>query len=184
MMFSGQDITLRDELTPKSARGPSLPGVCRTAAALVLSLSAAVSSSFGEPPVIAAEHAATTGSEVPVEVAYTLVDHVAALQHVLQDGWDGYRAPPPNQLAVKAAIWVAMAAEDLGLEPVDVSASVEGGVCFSFEGGRHYVAIECDNDGQITVGESDGRGGHSAWMVTPSRDAIAEALTKVANTVS
>ena len=67
----------------------------------------------------------------------------------LDEGWDSYGAAAPNQSAIDSTLEVLnnLASEDL--QPSSIDASVEGGICISFQTKGHYGDIECFNSGEI-----------------------------------
>ena len=76
-----------------------------------------------------------------------------------RDNWDGYGAPAPNRVAIRAAQRVLDALKQAGLKPGGVVPSAEGGVGIFFSRDHCYADFECFNDGDVLVGMSD-RSGH------------------------
>ncbi len=74
---------------------------------------------------------------------------------ILQEGWNGYTAPPPNRGAVATAS-VALAALHGTLSAPDrLAASAVGGVGITYHRGPRKAYVECYNSGQIVLLLSD-----------------------------
>ncbi|MFH0891572.1 MAG: hypothetical protein V1867_02210 [Candidatus Falkowbacteria bacterium] len=91
----------------------------------------------------------------------------------LEPNWDNYGAPPPNNLAVANAFKIAdfFIVHSLPGEVVmSIVPDVEGGVCFYFTPKirtgttRKYIAIECDNDGDIGINKE------GSWKLITEND--------------
>ena len=81
----------------------------------------------------------------------------------LPQGWNGYRAVPPNKRALERARRALDQASMAGLLPERVVPDVEGGVglewfgCGVLDGGarRRLASTTCDNDGDLVAGIED-----------------------------
>lgn len=83
----------------------------------------------------------------------------------LEDDWDSYGAEAPNQWTINCAREVLknLASEDL--KPSSIDASVEGGVCLSFQSKSHYGDIECFNSGEVFAVTSKNGEDTEVWEI-------------------
>jgi len=74
---------------------------------------------------------------------------------LLEVGWDGADAEPPNKKSIELAQKALAACGEASLMPAGVSPSVEGGTSIYFVRGNKYADFEFFNDGEILAGMSD-----------------------------
>lgn len=67
----------------------------------------------------------------------------------LKEGWNGYSAPVPSDLAVSLAINYMEMLHDYAVEPANVAPSVMGGIGFTFLSSDRECFVEIYNDGRI-----------------------------------
>jgi len=67
----------------------------------------------------------------------------------LDGTWHDSDAEAPDTVAVSLASQVLAQLATLGIEPADIDASVDGGICISFAGVDRRSNIECFNSGEI-----------------------------------
>jgi hypothetical protein len=84
---------------------------------------------------------------------------------LLNDGWDSYKAPKPNWIAIINAELYLKTLESLAWEPTRVEPSVMGGVGITHRQGSRKVYVEFYNDGTVHALFSD-RSGESPNMET------------------
>jgi len=86
----------------------------------------------------------------------------------LEDDWNSYGAEAPNQWTVDCAreLLKSLASEDL--EPSNINASAEGGICLSFKTKTHYSDIECFNTGEVFVVTSENGENTKVWEIQES----------------
>lgn len=100
-------------------------------------------------------------SEVPWS---TLSDRLSALAN-LDDNWNSYGAPAPNQVARASARAILDSAREKALRPTAIVPSVEGGVVISFETGQRHADIESLNDGCVLAMTSEPPRDPHVWPV-------------------
>ena len=97
----------------------------------------------------------------------------------LDDDWDSYGAETPNQWAIGCALEVLknLASEDL--EPSSIDASVEGGVCLSFQTESYYGDIECFNSGEVFAVTSKNGEDTEVWEIRDPLFHVAPAIHRI-----
>jgi hypothetical protein len=98
---------------------------------------------------------------------------------LLNDGWDSYEAPKPNELAVKRAKRLLSSLSSYKLHPEKIMASVEGGIYFLLLKGNKYADIECDNDGDIIAYIHDRISEPEIWIIGNNDREINNSLVKI-----
>ena len=71
------------------------------------------------------------------------------------DQFDYEDCPPPNDIALAAALKVLEAGSLAGVLPDHVGVDCEGGLVLFYWRGANYVMVGCDNDGDICLSWSD-----------------------------
>jgi hypothetical protein len=97
------------------------------------------------------EHSA---AESPTAIPAPLRERLEALLD-LQDGWNGYSAPPPHRRAVNMASAALVASHGMLSAPERVAPSAVGGVGITFRRGTRKAYLECYNNGQVVLLLSD-----------------------------
>jgi hypothetical protein len=82
--------------------------------------------------------------------------HALDQMRQLQDGWNGYAAPAPNDNAIKLAEQICLHLQSDRLEPNRVAPSVIGGIGITRRNGKRKVYVEVRNDGRTYALLSDG----------------------------
>lgn len=107
---------------------------------------------------------------------------------LLEDGWDGARAPAPSRLAVDVGHLVLDLSEKVGLDIDRVVPDVEGGLAVYFfggaelpDGGRQLqLGVLAANDGEALLYIRDrGAAGSKIEEIEPSNDGIAAAVARI-----
>ncbi len=97
----------------------------------------------------------------------------------LEEGWNGYGAAAPNDLAISLAKSVLRRLAETGLPAPRVSPSAEEGICLSFRNANLYADIECFNSGEIVAATSDGRGQQNVWEADSGRQEITQTARRI-----
>jgi len=83
----------------------------------------------------------------------------------LNDDWDSYGAESPNNWTISQARDVLKNLSSEDLKPSSIDASVEGGICLSFQSGLRYSDIECFNSGEIFAVTSENGENTKVWEI-------------------
>jgi len=97
----------------------------------------------------------------------------------LTNNWNSYGAPAPDGLARFLAQEAMHIARELGIAPVRIAPSVEGGVALCFQRNALYGQLEIFNDGEIYALFSDGSGSAEAWPVGSEPTELSAALERL-----
>lgn len=73
----------------------------------------------------------------------------------LEEGWNGYSAPPPEKVALENAQMLLKQMQKCGCEPTRIAPSAMGGIAITRKINSKKVLIECYNDGRIFALFSD-----------------------------
>lgn len=111
-----------------------------------------------------AQLTSVTVVEEPKEWLHDCVKQLNQLSK-LKDDWDSYGAEAPNQWTINCAreVLKKLASEDF--KPSNIDASVEGGVCLSFQSKSHYGDIECFNSGEVFAVTSKNGEDTEVWEI-------------------
>lgn len=98
----------------------------------------------------------------------------------LKEGWNGYDAEVPDDVAVFWAqkILKTMLDENINL-PTDVVPSAEGGAGIFFRKGEKYADFECFNNGEIWAITSADGASPMVWQVENTDDSLKKALKNI-----
>jgi len=97
----------------------------------------------------------------------------------LEQNWDSYDAPAPNERSIKLSINALCVLADLDFKPSSIDPSAEGGVCLSFRNGGRYGDVEFFNCGEALAVTSTGQNDSNVWEVRDSRHALRMALETI-----
>lgn len=95
----------------------------------------------------------------------------------LDDDWDSYGAEAPNQWAIYCAREILKNLSYEDFKPSSIDASVEGGVCISFQTISRYGDIECFNTGEVFAVISKNGEDTEVWEITEFQ--IAPAIKRI-----
>ncbi len=103
---------------------------------------------------------------------------------LLHNDWDSYGADAPSKIAIQTSqnILTVLAKEDFASPSID--ASVEGGICISFQRDNRYGDIECFNSGEVLAVISAGGDETEAWEINNLVRDLPAALSKIRNFVN
>ena len=116
--------------------------------------------------------------EEPKEWLHDFVKQLTQLS-TLDDDWDSYGAEAPNQWAINCAREVLKNLSSEDLKPSSIDASVEGGVCLSFQTKSHYGDIECFNSGEVFAVISKNGEDTEVWKIQDPLFRIAPAIKRI-----
>jgi hypothetical protein len=99
----------------------------------------------------------------------------------LDTGWDGYDAPPPNDLALLRAQTVLLFLSALEATPhTTIAPSPEGGVTIAFKGPQdRYADVECFNDGEMLAMTSETGGEPTIWSLDSQPQSLQATLERI-----
>jgi hypothetical protein len=117
---------------------------------------------------------------VELEQAFSqLRDQLSALRS-LAAGWDGYRAPAPNEVAFAAAEAALGTLRRLNVRPAGILPSSDGGIGIYFSQNERYAHMELVNDGDTWVLMYGPAGTPESWQLPSSgADSIRDAWTSI-----
>jgi hypothetical protein len=97
----------------------------------------------------------------------------------LQVGWDSYDADVPNDVAFRAAQECLDEMSRVGMEPLAVVPTAEGGVAIIFMiTGDYYADVECFNDGEnVAITSPPGDEQAEVWHVKCWADTLTRVRT-------
>lgn len=97
----------------------------------------------------------------------------------LDDDWNSYGAEKPNQWSLDSAYTVLASLVSKDLKPSSIDASVEGGICLSFQTDSRYGDIECFNSGEIFAVTSINGNDTEAWEIDKQEYRINSAISRI-----
>lgn len=107
---------------------------------------------------------------------------------LLEDGWDGDKAPAPSQIAVDLSYLITNLAYQLGRGADRVAPDVEGGVATYFFGGDRLddggyslqIVLLASNEGDVVLYVRDrSKAGAEISDVEPTEEGIRAALAQI-----
>jgi hypothetical protein len=92
----------------------------------------------------------------------------------LEDGWDSYDAPAPNQLALEGAKKIGNLMKKLGFEPARLAPLADGGTEVFFYKKNRFGLLDTYNEGEICActGYVKSTDPLNIWEVTDLEDAL------------
>ncbi len=96
----------------------------------------------------------------------------------LEIGWNGYKAEPPNKVAIELALLAVEILDGLAFLPNFVSPSSENGIGFTFENSGRFGYAEFFNNGEICMLTDIEGNNREVWQVI-SKQHLSENLKKV-----
>lgn len=97
----------------------------------------------------------------------------------LDDNWDSYNAPKPNQLSINNVEHLLSSFIEENYPPHSILPSVEGGISLIFKNNELYVEIECDNDGDIIACYSNRKDEPLIWDIETGEENILQTIQKI-----
>jgi hypothetical protein len=108
--------------------------------------------------------------EVPLQNSWLSLHRKAKSLIRLNVGWDGDRAPPPQNFAVQNARRVLLALQDQALLPSKLNPTVVGGIGITIKRCDKKAYIECSNKGSVLLLLSDGESEPQVTKFEPSEN--------------
>ena len=98
----------------------------------------------------------------------------------LQEGWNGYGAPPPNVKAVCSAATAFIVLQALQSLPDRLAPSAVGGVGITYRNGKRKAYLECYNNGKIVLLLSDADAEQlTTHKINPTQEGFAQLPGKI-----
>jgi hypothetical protein len=97
----------------------------------------------------------------------------------LADGWDSYRAPAPQSVAVSQAECFLNQLSQADILPSRLSPSVVGGIGVTFREGQRKSYVEFYNNGTVCVLFSDGESEPRTQQVESTQGGYASLLAEI-----
>ncbi len=117
---------------------------------------------------------------VELEQAFiSLRDQLSALRSI-ETGWDSYRAPAPNEVALAAAEEALNTLRMLNARPDGVLPSADGGIGICFTQRGRYAHIEFENTGDVWTLMYGPTGTPDSWQLPSNNiNSITAAWTRI-----